>query len=99
MPWFDARAATLVLVKKNMNDWPRFLLEVETMSEQLRPRIREVTDQAIDGLIADITAAHRLGIPFAVTTTHRKAFRGGGNVVRGSVYEYRIEFGDYEELP
>lgn len=55
-------------------------------------------DHSIDRVIEDIKAAHHLGLPFKLTTTHRRGFRGGGNVNKADIYEYSLEIGVLTEV-
>lgn len=52
---------------------------------------------ALEGVIADLTAAHRLGIPVKVETVHSTGFRHGGNVNKADIYSYRVTWGELED--
>lgn len=52
----------------------------------------------IERVIEDIKAASLLGLPFTVQTTHRQAFRNGGNVHKADIYEYRVIIGELTEI-
>lgn len=47
----------------------------------------------LEAVIADISAAHRLGLPFSVETVATEEFRHGGNVTKASVRSYRVTVG------